>query len=173
MRLNLIFLACCAFAQHSPAGQLLTALPMPESPTVCGLHDTFWRHVYDPARLLIQEPCVRVTGVIVDATAGKRRDGLRHESDGDTHGWLHLDGGQSKYLNAGNQSNEDGNLVFEVVCRFPVTQADAVSACKGYVSPVKIPPVGTHVVMTGTWVIDNKHARWMELHPVFAIEAVK
>jgi hypothetical protein len=34
-----------------------------------------------------------VTGTIVDATNGKQTDGVRHEKDGDTHGWLEVDSG--------------------------------------------------------------------------------
>ena len=140
----------------------------------CALHDSFWKHVYKPERLTVQAKCVTVTGVIVDATAGKRKDGLRHESDGDTHGWLKLDPGQAKwYLNAGNRTHEGGNLVFEAVCSYPVKQEDAVSACHNWKSPLVIPPVGTHVKITGTWVQDDNHAKWFEVHPVFAIEVIE
>lgn len=137
-----LVLAVCAFGQD------------------CSQHDTFWAHTYKPDRLEVQAKCVSVTGTIVDATAGKRKDGLRHEEDGDTHGWLQLDPGQEKYLNDGNKTHEGGNLVFEVVCAFPVKQADAMKACKNYATPVKIPPVGAHVRITGSWVKDDNHARW-------------
>jgi len=30
-------------------------------------------------------------GTIVDATNGGKPDGVRHEADGDTHGWLKVD----------------------------------------------------------------------------------
>jgi len=142
-------------------------------PSACSQHDSFWAHVYKPQRLEVQEPCVSVTGVVVDATAGKKKDGVRHESDGDSHGWLKLDPGQEKYLNAGNRADEGGNLVFEVQCLYKVTQADAIDACKGWTNPLKLLPVGTHVRMTGSWVKDDNHAKWFELHPVFSIEAVK
>lgn len=139
----------------------------------CSQHDQFWSHTYKPERLTVHKACVSVTGVIVDATAGKRKDGVRRELDGDTHGWLRVDAGQSQYLNDGNRTHEGGNLVFEVVCAFPVTQADALKACHGYASPIVIPPVGSHVKITGTWVMDDNHARWNEVHPVFAIEVLK
>lgn len=139
----------------------------------CSLHDAFWQHTYKPDRLTVQEKCASVTGTIVDATAGKRRDGVRHEADGDTHGWLKLDPGEEKYLNAGNQSHEGGNLVFEVVCAFGVKQEDAIESCKDYENPVKIPPVGSHVRITGTWVQDDNHAKWFEIHPVFEIQVLQ
>jgi len=139
----------------------------------CPQHDLFSIHVYHPQRLTIQEPCASVAGVIVDATAGKHKDGVRHEADGDCHGWLKLDLGQEQYLNAGNMSNEAGNLVFEVVCLFRVTQADAKSACQDYKSPLKIPAVGSHVRITGPWVQDDNHAKWFEIHPVNSFEILK
>jgi hypothetical protein len=130
-------------------------------------------HVYKPERLIVKAKQVTVTGTIVDATHGKRKDGVRHEADGDCHGWLKLDPGQAKFLNVGNMSDEGGNLVYEVVCLFPVTQKDAVSACKGYKSPIKLAPIGSHVKITGLWVQDTNHAKWMEIHPVVSIEVLK
>jgi hypothetical protein len=109
----------------------------------------------------------------VDATHGRRRDGVRKEADGDCHGWLKLDPGQDGYLNAGNMSDEDGNLVFEVVCMFPVKQADALAACRGYKNPIVVPPVGSHISMTGSLVQDDNHAHWNEIHPVTAINVIK
>ena len=113
-----------------------------------------------------------MTGTIVDATHGKRKDGVRKEADGDCHGWLKLDSGQEQFLNAGNKSDEENNLVFEIVCMFPVKQADAVAACKDYVNPIKLPKVGSHVKMTGSWVMDDNHAKWQEIHPVMSIEVL-
>ncbi len=134
--------------------------------------DSLWRKVYKSERLLVHGRCVSVTGIIVDATHGKRSQGVRREQDGDCHGWLKLDAGQEKYINAGNVSDEEGNLVFEIVCMFPVKQTDAISACNGYANKVKLPPAGSHVRMTGSWVQDDNHAKWNELHPVSSIEIV-
>ena len=132
--------------------------------------DTLWGHVYNPQRLVVKQKCIAVTGTIVDATNGKHSDGVRHEADGDTHGWLQVDPQFSNLLNAGNKSNEGGNLVFEIVCKFPVTQADAVASCPStYKSPVEIPPVGSHVRIVGSYVQDTNHAKWMEIHPVTSI----
>jgi hypothetical protein len=76
-------------------------------------------------------------------------------------------------LNAGNTSDEGGNLVFEIVCRFPVTQADAKAACQGYTGQVKLPLVGSHVKIVGTYVQDTFHAQWMEIHPVTSITVIQ
>jgi len=130
-------------------------------------------HVYHPTRLIVRQDCIAVTGTIVDATNGRKSDGLRHEKDGDTHGWLQVDDQFKNLLSAGNLSDEGGNLVFEVICRFPVTQADAKASCAGFTDHVNIPPVGSHVRIVGRYVQDTFHAQWMEIHPVTNIEVVQ
>lgn len=132
-------------------------------------------HVYNPTRLIVKQECVAITGTIVDATANqskKEPDGVRHEPDGDTHGWLKLDPQFENLLNAGNLSDENGNLVFEIVCRFHVSQADAKPACQGYTDHVSLPPVGSHVQIVGRFVQDTFHAQWNEIHPVTSIAVV-
>jgi len=160
----------------SPAPSVPTTEPaVPSAPggapaTACDA--SLWNHVYHPTRLMVKTACVTVTGTIVDATSGARSDGVRHEADGDTHGWLRLDPQFQSMLNAGNKSAEGGNLVFEIICRFPVTQKDAQSACSGYTDRVQLPPVGSHVSVTGPYVQDTFHAQWNEIHPVTAISLV-
>jgi hypothetical protein len=153
----------------------LTSTTPPASPvagTECD--DTLWAHVYHPGRLLVKQQCIAVTGTILDATKGKKHDGVRHEGDGDTHGWLKLDTGFEDLLNAGNKSDEDGNLVFEIVCRFPISKKapDAKTVCAGYTDHVVLPAVGSHVRIVGTLVQDTFHAKWMEIHPVTSITVV-
>jgi hypothetical protein len=137
----------------------------------CGV--TIASHVYHPDRLTVYSRCISVTGTIVDATHGKRRDGVRREKDGDTHGWLKPDPKFSALVNSGNTTYEEGNLVFEIVCYWKPTQADAISACPGtYTNKVIVPPIGSHVEMTGAFVRDENHARWMEIHPVTKIRVL-
>ena len=133
---------------------------------------TLWSHVYHPTRLIVKTACVTVTGTLVDATSGQQGDGVRHEADGDTHGWLKLDPQFQSMLNAGNRNAEGGNLVFEIICRYPVTQKDAQSACTAYTDHVQLPPVGSHVSVTGTFVQDTFHAQWNEIHPVTDVRVV-
>jgi hypothetical protein len=138
-----------------------------------GCGDGLWQHVYNPSRLLVKQDCVTVTGVIADATAAQshhQADGARNEKDGDTHGWLKVDSQFANLINGGNASNEQGNLVFEIVCHYNVTQADAKPACSGFKDHTTIPPVGTHVAITGTLVQEKNHAKWNEIHPVSRIE---
>jgi len=97
---------------------------VPGSASMVGCGDGLWAHVYNPTRLLVQQDCVTITGTIVDATATQshhQADGTRHEPDGDTHGWLQVDAAFANLINAGNQSQMGGNLVFEIVCHFSVT----------------------------------------------------
>lgn len=119
-------------------------------------------HVYHPARLRLLAGCqeAQVSGVIESAKA---------EPDGDFHVRLKLDPGQApnggSWTNVANDQHQAGDLVLEPVCMHGVTQADAVSACAGYVNPLRLPKVGTHVIAHGYWVFDAEHG-WQELHPL-------
>jgi len=154
----------------SPVAPAPPSPPPPPGAPQCG--SSLWNHVYHPARLIVNQQCIAVTGTIVDATKGTEPDGVRHEADGDTHGWLKVDPPFENLLNAGNKSDEGGNLVFEIICRFPVTQPDAKTACQNYADQVNLPPVNSHVRIVGTYVQDTFHAKWMEIHPVTSIEVV-
>jgi hypothetical protein len=143
--------------------------PPVQPPSSGTCDDTLWAHVYNSNRLVVHQTCISVTGTIVDATNGREPDGVRHEADGDTHGWLKLDAQFQNLLNAGNNSAEGGNLVFEIVCKYSVTQSDAKAACSNYKNKVTIPPVGSHVRIVGVYVQDTFHAQWMEIHPVTSI----
>lgn len=135
--------------------------------------DSLWDHVYHPRRLIVEQKCIAVTGTIVDATNGREADGVRHEADGDTHGWLQVDPQFSDLINSGNTQFENGNLVFEIVCKFPVTQADAVASCPStYQTAIQLPPVGSHVRIVGSYVQDTNHGKWMEIHPVTSIKII-
>jgi hypothetical protein len=146
--------------------------PVPGSNALAGCGDALWQHVYHPSRLLVMNECVTVSGIIVDATNGRNSDGVRHEADGDTHGWLQPDPQFANLLNNGNMSAENGNLVFEIVCHYQVTQTDAMPACSAFGDHTVIPPVGTHVRITGAFVQDNNHAKWNEIHPVSKIVVI-
>jgi hypothetical protein len=144
---------------------------VPGSATVVGCGDGRWKHVYHPSRLLVLQNCVTITGTIVDATNRHEADGMRHEQDGDTHGWLQVDSPFARLINPGNASAEQGNLVFEIICHYKVTQADAKPACQGFSDAQRVPPVGTHVAITGTLIRETNHAKWNEIHPVTKVKA--
>lgn len=136
-----------------------------QSPTC---DETLWTHVYDPSRLSVVQKCVTVTGTVMDASASPEA----HEKDGDRIGWLKLDPGQEKFINEGNQRAQGGNLVFEVICSGPIAEAGAKKACAGFKDQVKVPPAGSHVAITGTWVKDSE-GNWFEVHPVTSIVVMK
>jgi hypothetical protein len=153
----------------TPPPRTVTGPGTPGSAALNGCGDGLWQHVYHPARLLVINECVSVRGTIVDAANGRTTDGVRHEADGDTHGWLKPDPEFVNLLNQGNNSAEAGNLVFEIVCHYRVTQTDALPACSTFHDQNRIPPIGTHVEITGAFVQDTNHAKWNEIHPVSKI----
>src|SRR5206468_5858061 len=107
----------------APASMIELGPGVPGSPSMAGCGDELWKHVYHPTRLIVKNDCVTVTGVIMDATASQshhQKDGMRHEGDGDTHGWVKVDPQFASLINAGNTSDEEGNLVFEITCHYTV-----------------------------------------------------
>jgi hypothetical protein len=156
------------------AGTALLFLFLVNGVRAQGCDQTLWQHVYHPQRLAVIQACAAVTGTIVDASHGRNKDGARHEADGDTHGWLQIDPGQENIVNAGNAATQGGNLVFEIVCRYRVTQADAKASCKNFKSTVTLPPVGSHVRIIGPLVEDLDHKPiHREIHPVTSIELIQ
>jgi len=157
----------------TPAIPATPATPIITPSTECD--PSISAHVYHPNRLIVKQECIAVTGTIVNATATQSKhqaDGTRHEKDGDTHGWLKVDSGFENLLNSGNTNDEDGNLVFEIISRFPVTQTDAKAACQGYTDQIMLPPVGSHVRIVGRFVQDTFHGQWNEIHPVRSITVI-
>ena len=124
-------------------------------------------HVYNPSRLHILASCVSVRGVIISA---------RQEPDGDLHVLLKVDADQrdprgGRFTNSVNDTKQGGDLVLEPVCEGPVIQPNAVSACAGFHNPLVVPPAGSHVVVTGPWVLDAPHG-WNEIHPLERVEVL-
>src|SRR6266536_2663620 len=127
-----------------------------------------------PARLKVLAPCKTVTGVV---------DLIRiPEPDGDTHVNIKLDAGQESLIHRpgvtpGSSDDYDnmrfqlGDLVTEPICQHQVIQPDAKAACAGFRDPIQIPPVGSHVQVTGVYVLDTDHG-WTELHPVSTIKRI-
>jgi hypothetical protein len=126
-----------------------------------GCDDSLWQHVYHPTRLKVIEKCIQVTGTIHH---------IKREADGDDHIQIMVDPPFDKLLNDKNRSAQAGALVVEPVCEGPVTQSDAVAACKDFHSPVRLPKDGTQVTILGSFVLDTEAAHgWTEIHPVTSI----
>jgi len=130
----------------------------PDLTTQCD--SALWGHVYRPERLTVLDSCTTVRGIL---------EGEIRERDGDIHLRLKLDSQFESMLNEKNRSAQYGDLVLEVICQSPVTQADAVSFCNTQDRTWEIPPVGTHVQVTGPYVLDTQHG-WNEIHPVNSIQ---
>lgn len=123
---------------------------------------SLWEHVYHPNRLQIVQQCITVSGIIEKSIS---------EKDGDYHIRVKLDSQYSNLINSVNNDKQHGDLVVEPICQHKVTQADAISACQDFNGHIDIPPVGTHVKITGSYVLDLQHGGWAEIHPVTSIIA--
>jgi hypothetical protein len=126
-----------------------------------GCDQSLWDHVYNPSRLQVIDSCKTVTGII---------DSIRTEADGDFHIRLKLDSQFSNLINSANIKGQHGDMVVEPICINPVTQADAISSCQNFRQNIGIPPVGSHVEITGSYVLDRQHGGWAEIHPVTSIK---
>ena len=84
---------------------------------------------------------------------------------------LKLDKGQKSLLTKRNFKKKQGDLVIEAVCVNNTTLKKVGNTCKGYVNKIQLPPVGAHVKVTGSYVIDS-HNGWSEIHPITKIEVL-
>jgi hypothetical protein len=109
--------------------------------------------------------CQTVTGVIVREHAS---------DDGDIDMPLTLDPAFTNLLNKGNIANLGGNLNVEAICQgaFHSDIPAAPVACGSFKGSVLIPPVGAHVQVTGSYVLDTNHG-WMEIHPATVITVLQ
>ena len=121
---------------------------------------SLWNHVYHPERLQIVDKCKTVSGVI---------ESKKPEADGDFHIRLKLDPQFSNLINVANVNGQLGDMVVEPVCQKAITQLDAIPACLNFHQDINIPMVGSHVNVTGSYVLDKEHGRWAEIHPVTSI----
>jgi hypothetical protein len=123
---------------------------------------SLWTHVYDPSRLTIVDACRTVSGTITDQHTNE---------DGDIDVRLQLDPPYANLLNAGNTANLSGHLQTEAICQTQITVDSAAVACRGFSGSVSVPPDGTHVQVTGSYVLDKIHG-WMEIHPISDLRRV-
>lgn len=126
-------------------------------------------NVYHPTRLKVVRSCVTVSGAV---------ESVRSESDGDVHFDLALDVAYSHLLTSANDADQHGWLVVEIVpadepgCTpgrppKPAYGTYDFGICTG--ADESPPPVGSHVYVTGPYVLDEDHGGWAEVHPAWAI----
>jgi hypothetical protein len=152
---------------NPPNGDINTTainnIPLSNLPTgQC--NESLWNHVYHPERLQIVDRCKTVSGVI---------ESKKPEADGDFHIRLKLDPQFSNLINSANVKGQLGDMVVEPVCQKAITQLDAISACSNFHQDINIPTVGSHVNVTGSYVLDREHNGWSEIHPVTSIERIQ
>lgn len=148
----ILFVAIAVLARILYPGKTATKLP----PQIC--NSELWNHVYEKERLRIIEPCTSAEGKVVS---------LQRASDGDLH--IGLDPEQKSMLNVMNVIHGHRELVVEIICEHSPTRDEAKQACAGFRSQVKIPQIGDHVRVTGSYVTDSDLG-WREIHPVTKIE---
>jgi len=123
---------------------------------------SLWQHVFLPTRLHIVNSCISATGVIKS---------IHVENDGDFHIKLLAD--NSSLINQANIKFENGDLVLEAICQNTVSRSEVGSACNNFNQPtLSIPPVGSHVRVTGSYVLDTRNNNWAEIHPITSIAAI-
>jgi hypothetical protein len=121
---------------------------------------SLWNHVYQSYRLQVVNRCITVSGII---------ESIGAETDGDSHIRVKLDSQFAKLINSANIQGQFGDLVVEPICQHSVIQPNAFFACIDFHQNINIPPIGTHVKVTGSYVLDTWHDKWAEIHPVTSI----
>lgn len=141
-----------------------------QSTPTCTAHDTsnlkfLWNHIHDftvngQDRLKKLNYCIAVAGKILSQNT---------DPDGDIHMMVALDKSYAHYST--EKAPRQGEIVVEAICQKPAQYQKAIDACNGVTQDfLKIPSIGTHVFITGSYVIDTEHG-WAEIHPVSSIYA--
>ncbi|HRI27087.1 MAG TPA: hypothetical protein PK239_03845 [Chitinophagales bacterium] len=122
-----------------------------------------WQHIHNPARLIIIEPCVTLTGKV---------KGVHTSPDGDIHLRIAMDRNTRLPINFYNYIARGGCIVAEIICGKPAKSSKGKISCMGYQNALTIPKRGSSVSITGSYVLDTNHG-WREIHPVTKLEILK
>ena len=122
---------------------------------------SLWDHVYEPTRLQVVVPCITAVGTI---------ESFEKQTDGDIHVGLRVDPQYEFLLNSASMKGMGGNVNVEPICfQEKIKESAAKQACGDFFQNINIPPTGTHVQVTGSFVIDRGAGGWTEIHPVTSI----
>jgi hypothetical protein len=119
-----------------------------------------WPHVYKPERLQGDKKCTTVKGTVRS---------VKSDPDGSYTLQIKLDPGQPlALLNDKNLSLQNSCLVAVIICGHrPIAQPDALKSCGVYENKVKVPAIGDHVQVTGSYVTDTDPDHgWNVIYPV-------
>jgi len=134
--------------------------PGSSSSSTCSDPASISSHVYNPYRLQIVKSCITASGTV---------DNVIEEADGDVHLRTNLDQAYSNLTNSANDQYQYSDLVVEIICVNPPSQADAIPACQNYTNQIPVPGVGQHITIMGPYVLDTDHYDWAEIHPVYSL----
>jgi hypothetical protein len=122
---------------------------------------SLWDHVWSPERLRVVSPCITATGTI---------DSIEKQTDGDFHVGLRPDPQFEGLLNAASMKGMSGNINVEPICmQEKIKESEAKQSCGNFFQNIIVPPEGSHVRVTGAFVIDEGAGGWTEIHPVTSI----
>src|SRR5919197_644311 len=116
--------------------------PSPALPSVA-CPSAALRGVYHSSRLHVLGTCRWFVGTVTS---------VRHEEDGDYHVDVAPASGYARFLDSDNYSEQHGSLVTEIMPG----------------QHLRVPFVGEHVAVFGTWVLDADHG-WNEINPIWGI----
>jgi hypothetical protein len=122
---------------------------------------TAWNHVYNLSKLQIIYTCKNISGVI---------ESINSQINGNFYIRLKVDQEFSNLIPSANINGQFGDLIVEPVCEKAIMQANTMPTCQDFNQNVTtIPPVGTHVKVTGAYVLDNEQGGLAKIHPVTSI----
>jgi hypothetical protein len=160
--LTCLALLGCFTASISHARQLRAFAPPFPGPLSRECDDSLWVHLHRPERLTVLEECVELTATIKDVSP---------REDGDLHIRLRPDEPYRGIVNTNNHLEIGGDIIAEPICYGDPVNPEAVESCGSFRKRLNIPPVGAHVRVVGSFVIDHEHG-WTEIHPVSIIEEI-
>ncbi len=124
------------------------------------------KYVYNPSRLQVISPCVRVSGAVKSVFVPSNGE------DGDASFQLDLDEPFQRYLNEASRKYQNGHMHVEIICYVKPSFFStplAFFVCPQDPNPYRgpLPSIEQHIWAEGRLVLDMGHAGWAELHPLY------